>query len=387
MEYIFWSAVVLFAYSYLVYPGLLVVVSAFLGRSDRPPASETSDLPDVAVVLAAHDEEVDIGSRIENLLSQSYPADKLKIYVGSDGSVDRTVEIANRFASERVRIFDFQQRRGKASVLNDLMSEVQEPITVFTDANVHFEPDAVAELVGGFSNTRIGVVCGDLLLQERKRSNPDTLYWRLERSLKRVEGRLGGLLGANGAIYGIRTSLFRPLPADTVIDDFVIAMRIAILGKAIVYQPSARAREDVPDRIEDEFRRRVRIGTGNYQALFRYPEFLYRTSPVRVFAYISHKVLRWFAPHLLATMLITSMLLSARPVYALAFWSQIVFYATALLVLLLRRVVGIPPLLVVPAFLVSLNAAFSVAFWSYLTTETHGQWSRTKRNTTKGQKP
>jgi len=387
VEYIFWSAVVLFAYSYLVYPGLLVVVSAFLGRSDRPPASETSDLPDVAVVLAAHDEEVDIGSRIENLLSQSYPADKLKIYVGSDGSVDRTVEIANRFASERVRIFDFQQRRGKASVLNDLMSEVQEPITVFTDANVHFEPDAVAELVGGFSNTRIGVVCGDLLLQERKRSNPDTLYWRLERSLKRVEGRLGGLLGANGAIYGIRTSLFRPLPADTVIDDFVIAMRIAILGKAIVYQPSARAREDVPDRIEDEFRRRVRIGTGNYQALFRYPEFLYRTSPVRVFAYISHKVLRWFAPHLLATMLITSMLLSARPVYALAFWSQIVFYATALLVLLLRRVVGIPPLLVVPAFLVSLNAAFSVAFWSYLTTETHGQWSRTKRNTTKGQKP
>jgi cellulose synthase/poly-beta-1,6-N-acetylglucosamine synthase-like glycosyltransferase len=267
------------------------------------------------------------------------------------------------------------------------MSEVQEPITVFTDANVFFEPDAIAELVRGFSNPRVGVVCGDLLLQERKRNNPDTLYWWLERFLKRVEGRIGGLLGANGAIYAMRTSLFRPLPADTIIDDFVIAMRVATLGSALVYQPFARAREDVPERIEDEFRRRVRIGTGNYQALFRYPEFLYRTSPVRVFTYISHKVLRWFAPHLLATMLITSMLLSARPVYAIAFWAQLVFYASALLVLLLRRVVRVPPLFLVPAFLVSLNAAFTVAFWSYLTTETHGEWSRTERNTSKRQEP
>ncbi len=387
VEIIFWLALVSLVYSYLLYPGLLAVVSPLLGKSARPTPPETLDLPEVAVIFAAHNEETHIGRRIENLLSQAYPTDKLRIYVGSDGSTDGTVEIARRFASERVRVFAFDERRGKASVLNDLVREVEEPITVFTDANVLFEPDAVAELVGKFSGTNVGVVCGELLLQERKGINPDTFYWRLERLLKRVEGRIGGLLGANGAIYAARTSVVSPLPADTVIDDFVIAMRVATLGKDLVYHEHAQAREEAPDRIGVEFRRRVRIGTGNYQAFFRYPEFLYRTTPVRVLTYVSHKVLRWFAPHLLATILISSMILSPRPAYALAFWAQVVFYVFASVLLLLERLFRLPPLFLIPAFLVSLNAAFAVAFWSYLTTETQGYWSRTDRSSSEESEP
>src|SRR5262249_9421878 len=133
-----------------------------------------------------------------------------------------------------------------------------------------------------------GAVCGELRLQSSAGDNQDALLWRIERTMKAAEGRMGGLLGANGAIYAIRSELYQPLPPDTIIDDFVIAMRIASRGFQLVYEPAARALEDTPDNIEDEFRRRVRIGIGNYQALFRFPQFLFRVRPIRALCYFSH---------------------------------------------------------------------------------------------------
>jgi cellulose synthase/poly-beta-1,6-N-acetylglucosamine synthase-like glycosyltransferase len=242
-----------------------------------------------------------------------------------------------------------------------------------------FEQDAIERLVGSLYEHEAGAVVGELQLQNSAGDNQDSLYWRVERMLKAAEGRLGGLLGANGAIYAIRSELYEPLPPDTIIDDFVIAMRIASRGHALVYESAARAIEDTPDNIEDEFRRRVRIGIGNYQALFRFPQFLFKSSPQRGLCYLSHKILRWLGPHLLLVMLIASLLSYEQPLYRALFWAQLLGYGMLLGVNAVRARVRLPRWLSGLLLLAGLNLAFAVAFWRYLCNDTQGQWSRTQR--------
>jgi cellulose synthase/poly-beta-1,6-N-acetylglucosamine synthase-like glycosyltransferase len=382
VEYVFWIAVALLAYSYVGYPLLLAAAG---GVRAKPPAradesERGADFPPVAVVLSALNEQVHIAARIANLLAQDYPG-PLTVYVGSDGSTDRTAEILTTLNKERVRTFVFQERRGKATVLNHLMRHVTEPITVFSDANVVFERDAVRMLVRPLRDAAVGAVCGELvLLGAGGRDNQDSAYWRMERFLKTAEGRLGALLGANGAIYAIRSALYEPLPADTIVDDFVIGMRITVRGRRLVYEPAARAFEETPGRIEDEFRRRVRIGLGNFQTLFRYPEFLYRTSPSRAVAYVSHKVLRWFTPHLLLCALLSSALLATQPRYAAVFGLQLLGYAVIGVAAVFRNVLSLPRWLLGMVLFAGVNAAFGVAFCRYFLGDVRGEWSRTERS-------
>jgi cellulose synthase/poly-beta-1,6-N-acetylglucosamine synthase-like glycosyltransferase len=154
----------------------------------------------------------------------------------------------------------------------------------------------------------VGAVCGELNLFATTGANVDSTYWRMERSLKKAEARLGGLLGANGAIYAIRRELWKPLPADTICEDFVVAMGVAAQGLRVAYAEAALAHEETPEDIHDEYGRRVRIGIGNYQALFEHPEFLMRTGIATRFTYVSHKVLRWIAPHLVIVAMLASAL-------------------------------------------------------------------------------
>jgi cellulose synthase/poly-beta-1,6-N-acetylglucosamine synthase-like glycosyltransferase len=253
-------------------------------------------------------------------------------------------------------------------------------VIVFSDANVTFDRTAVAKLVRALREREVGAVCGELVLQGSGGENQDSAYWRIERFLKAAEGRLGALLGANGAIYAIRRELYEPLPPDTIIDDFVIAMRIAARGWRLVYEPDARAWEDTPELIDDEFRRRVRIGLGNFQALFRYPEFLFRTSVPRAWAYVSHKVLRWFGPHLLVVNLVAAAWLAPSDSFYRALLAlQVLGYAIIALCAWARRRLAVPRPLLGLVLFATLNAAFAVAFWKYLFGDVQGQWSRTER--------
>jgi cellulose synthase/poly-beta-1,6-N-acetylglucosamine synthase-like glycosyltransferase len=378
MEALIWFAGGLVAYSYLVYPLLMMLIGR---RTPRVPAAAApSARPTVAVVVAAHDEEHHIEQRIRNVLGLDYPADRLTLYVGSDGSTDRTVAIAERHASERVRVLAFAERRGKASVLNDLLAAVREDIVVFTDANTVFERAAVDALVRRFEDSSVGAVSGELKLHRKEAGdNQDDRYWRFETALKIGESRIGGLLGANGGIYAIRRVLYRPLPADTIVDDFTIVMNVSAQGARTVFEPAAVAFEDVPPGIDQEFRRRIRIGIGNYQAFFRHPEYWLRAGPVRLFTYFSHKVVRWFAPHLLLVALLANVLVAPREPYDLLLGLQLVGYAVLGAGMLLRRYVELPRVVNVPLFVFALNVAFLVGFWRYVTGNVSGTWGRTQR--------
>ena len=377
-------------YSYAVYPIVLVFlgglqqtlrdVAFVLRKVDRRRAA-AAQLPEVAVVIAAFNEEQHIGARIANLLALDYPSERIRVFVGSDGSTDGTADILRALDDPRVTACIYTVNRGKASVLNELLACVTAPVVVFSDANTRFDQQAIRRLVAHFEDPGVGAVSGELRLAGAAGDNQDSLYWRVEQLLKNFEARLGGLLGANGAIYAIRRRLWQELPPDTICDDFCVAMNIAAAGHRLVYEPTAWAEEDTPAGIGDEYARRVRIGIGNFQALFRHPEYLYQAGPATALTYLSHKVLRWVAPHLLLLALAASILLAPMSVgWSLAAAVQVVGYATATW-LYRRSLAGrrLPPLGRMAAFLLALNWAFLVGSWRFATGRYRGSWLRTGR--------
>lgn len=340
---LFWLMLLLVLYSYAIYPLLLVILSASVqvysdiafvlrGSNRRAQMADIDDdgmLPTVAVVVSAYNEEAVIQARVDNLRTLDYPRNKITFYIGSDGSSDKTDEILSEIAGDNLVFLPFEKNRGKASVLNDLVAAADADIIVFTDANTEFQADAIRKLVRHFTNDQaIDAVCGELELYDPDTlDNLDNVYWQYERVLKFYESRIGGLLGANGAIYATRKEAFAPLPADTVVDDFTVVFNISLQGRKVIYDPEARAREEIAPSSLEEYKRRIRIGSGNYQLFHRFYRALWPSNPVLWFTYISHKVLRWYTPLAMLIAFVTSGLLAFGSIfYALLFAVQIVVY-------------------------------------------------------------
>ena len=377
-------------YSYFLYPFVLLLLAslrqtasdaAFVLRKIDRRRSAAGDLPVVDVVIAAFNEETHIARRIENLLELDYPADRLRVHVGSDGSSDGTAELLRAVTDPRVDVQIYPANRGKASVLNDLVARATASILVFSDANTEFDNQALKRLVAHFDDERVGGVSGELRLKQAGGHNQDSLYWRVEQMLKTFEARIGALLGANGAIYAIRRDLWRPLRPDTICDDFCVAMNVAAMGRRLVYDPTAWAEEETPSAIVDEYHRRVRIGIGNFQALVRQPDYLFRTSMPTAFAYLSHKVLRWIAPHLLLIALLASLLLAIdSTAWRVATAAQLLAYLGAA-GLYWRSLTGRPlgGLMKIVAFFFALNWAFLAASARFASGRYRGSWRRSVR--------
>jgi cellulose synthase/poly-beta-1,6-N-acetylglucosamine synthase-like glycosyltransferase len=384
-EMVFWLCVLGVFYTYFCYPFLLFSFSWIKRRfmvSEKVSPFSTDDSVNapVAVVIAAFNEEKHILKRVENLLNQDYEQDSLTIYSGSDGSDDKTCELIESLAHPRVRLFPFKQRRGKVAVLNDLISTVNEPIIVMSDANTHFSSSAISHLVRHFDNANIGAVCGELeLVEVDKTDNKDNLYWKYEQFLKDHEGVLSGLLGANGGIYAFRQSLYQSLPSDTIIDDFTIVMRIALSGYKVIYDQNARATEEIAPTLSDEYKRRVRIGMGNYQAMVRLHAALNPKHGWLWFTYLSHKVGRWLVPHAMLLTFFCSLMLSNKIFYAAILLAQISIYFLVWLTPKIFSQNQIPSSIAILSFFIKMNIALGHGFIKWSLPGCTGVWVRTPR--------
>jgi cellulose synthase/poly-beta-1,6-N-acetylglucosamine synthase-like glycosyltransferase len=348
------------------------------------PAAAPAEWPTVSLLIAALNEEKWIEQRVENALEQDYPADKLQIVVASDGSTDRTAAIVGKLAERypgRIVLHDFAQRRGKASVLNALLPTLTGQFVALSDANTFFDRAAVKNLVRWFADDQVVAVCGRLeLLDAATGRNVDGLYWRYENFLKRCEARLGALLGANGAVYAIRREQYVPIPGDTIIDDFVIPLLMKLRSRGrIVYDAEAVATEECPPHVGDEFRRRARIGAGGFQSLVRLWPLALPTAGWTSLAFVSHKVLRWFAPLLLIVALLANVALLAQPLYQALLAVQLAFYAAAAIGYVVPGNGTLPRWLRLTTMFASMNAALAVGFWRWLAGSQGGTWQRTAR--------
>lgn len=375
MLMVFWVSLALLVYSYLIYPLILyITVSPKKVLRIKP-----NNWPTVDIIIAAYNEESCIKERVENALLQDYQG-KLQILVASDGSQDKTGEIIESFEDDRVQAYNFEKNRGKISVLNDLVAKSSADILVFSDANTDFDSDAVTILVESFTGN-VGAVSGELILEtEDGNQNLDGLYWRYEQFLKKCESELGSLLGANGAIYALKKELYLPLSTDTIVDDFCIVMNVKKQGYDVVYNDTAIAKEEVAPSLGDEVGRRIRIGIGNYKAFF---SNLWALSPTRgllSWCYWSHKVLRWFAPHLMLVTLIANAFLLDSVIYFSLFIIQVMFYLIAWQgqkrINNNQKVNGF---IAIISFFVSMNMALGQGFINFCKGHKNGGWKRTAR--------
>ncbi len=374
-------------YSYVGYPVLLFVMAALvqtgrdvfylLRRGER--RTRSGGTPSVSIVMAAYNEQDSIAETLERCLAVDYPADRLEVIVGSDGSDDETVAISRRYGERGVRTLDFSERRGKLSVVEDCVREARGEVIVLTDANTRLQPAAVANLVRHFDDRRVGAVCGELRLGGKEAGN-EGIYWRYEVALKTLENRLNAVLGANGALYAVRRELFPDLPRHLITDDFVIPMKVRAGGYRVVYDPEAVAEEDAPVSAAAEFRRRMRIGAGNWQALRHCGALLAPWRGWVALSFWSHKVLRWLTPYLLVAAFAANALLLAHPLWRVVFAGQLGFYALAASGWLLPKArIPAGPLRTVTYFVV-VNAALGAGMARGVLGLQRAAWQRTARN-------
>jgi cellulose synthase/poly-beta-1,6-N-acetylglucosamine synthase-like glycosyltransferase len=376
---LFWLSAGTIFYTYAGYPVIILILSTlFPGtKSNRNTAK---CFPRVSLLIAAHNEQDVIEARIENALASDYPAENLEVVIASDGSTDATADIAARYAHRGVRLIHSELRRGKADTINAAIPRLTGDIVVLSDANTQVDPDALRNLARWFTDPAVGVVCGRLELTDPDTGlNADGVYWRYETFLKRCEGRLGALLGANGAIYAIRRRLLGPIPTGAIIDDFVIPLLAKLKTDCrIVYDDQAIAREEAAPTIGAEFRRRARIGEGGFQAI----ALLWRLLDPRrgwiALAFFSHKILRWCVPFCLLATLLSGALLWKHPLYQTALLLQIAFYAISLAAALSGR--KIPRGFRMGQMFVAMNAALFVGFWKWwIGNENSGVWEHVSR--------
>ena len=378
MIYLFWIAVAFIIYPYIGYPLYLYIQQRF-----QPMSIVKGQIqPTVTVVIGARDEECAIAQRVNNLLQQDYPEDKLQIIVVSDGSIDRTVEIVQGFSDSRVHAVPLATNLGKASALNAGVAAAQGEIIVFADARQRFEPDVIQQLVANFADARVGCVSGELFFLKDATSTIQAeigAYWKYEKWIRKAESATGSVVGATGAIYAIRRRLYQPLPRGTLLDDVLTPMRIVLQGYRTVFDGSAIAYDVVSQDTSQEWKRKVRTLTGNWQLLSLQPVLLIPFANENWFRFISHKVLRLIVPAALVGLLFSSFYLSGF-LYRGVLGLQLVSYftaATGLSLPVARRLRFVN----LSCFFVAMNAAVVTGFWRWITGRAASVWQPTCTDT------
>ncbi|MCC6370753.1 MAG: glycosyltransferase, partial [Bacteroidia bacterium] len=195
---IFAGSVLLIMHTYLFYPFFMI---AFFSKSKKKCESflMNDDLPQVAVLVAAFNEEKVIGEKIISVFNSSYPLNKIKVYVGSDASVDGTDGIVEdlKIRYSNLELVKFEGRVGKINIINHLQSLGDEQILIMTDANVLFKPETIFELVKCFRNEQIGIVAANIIKvseNDEGISYQEKKYLSLENKIKAAESNAFDLI-------------------------------------------------------------------------------------------------------------------------------------------------------------------------------------------------
>jgi cellulose synthase/poly-beta-1,6-N-acetylglucosamine synthase-like glycosyltransferase len=378
MKPLFWISLAFILYVYAGYPLVLLAWSRLRPRpvDKRRPAAE----PLVTAIVAARNESAVIGKRLENLMSQTYPPDRLEIVVVSDGSTDDTAAIVERYAAAdattirigdrtlpRLRLVTIPENRGKPNALNAAVALAHGEIVVFADARQDFDPAAVRELVSNFSDPAVGSVSGELVFRELADGGVRTeigLYWAIEKWIRKTEGSIHSIAGATGAIYAIRRSLFERIPDETILDDVYVPMKIVCGGRRNVFDERALAYDVFSKSMPQERRRKVRTLAGNYQLLRLCPELASPGANPIFFQFVSHKIARLFVPFFFIALFVAAFLAEGF-LYRVAFAGIIALILLTVFSRYLDRVPGLGRLCAVSRTFFTLNYFAFLAFFKF----------------------
>lgn len=387
MKFLFWLSLGLVFYTFLGYGILLFILMKIrrLTATSRPLFQAEDQLPSMSLVIAAYNEENIIEKKIRNTLALRYPADRLRVIFVTDGSSDLTPRIVSSYPG--VELMHSPERKGKIHAIHRVMENVTSEVVVFTDANTFLNESALVLMARHYADPEVGAVSGEKRVSMDSSADAtagEGFYWKYESLLKKWDSRLYSVVGAAGELFSVRRSLYRPVPADTILDDFMISMLIAGQGYRIVYEPDAYAVEDASESITEELKRKVRIAAGGIQSVLRLLPLLnpFRF-PVLSFQYISHRVLRWTVtpPALILAFVLNIRICLDSPevVYRLLLAGQGLFYLSALLGWWLeRRSVKIRAFFI-PYYFCMMNYAVLAGIFRFFSGKQSAVWEKARR--------
>lgn len=342
--------------------------------------------PQVALVVAAYNEEDYIEEKIQNSLQLNYPSDKLEIIFVTDGSTDRTPDIIKKHPG--IRLLHEPERRGKSAAMNRSLSYIQSPFIIFCDANTLLNTDCVREIVKHYADPKVGGVAGEkkILTQgiNTAAATGEGLYWKYESFLKKLDSDLLSTMGAAGELFSVRKELFEPAPEGTIIEDFVQSLKVCTRGYVLKYEPNAYAAEAPSASIRDEMKRKVRICAGAFQAMILLKElFNPFKHPVLSFQFVSHRILRWtICPVAIVVLLISNVFIAWLDndlFYRIVLLAQLVFYGMAISGWVLANREIKVKFLYIPFYFLFMNLAVFLGFRRFIRNKQTVLWEKAGR--------
>lgn len=391
LKLLFWIFFFILVYAYVGYPVILFVIIRFKKLLNAEKTNTNLDYePDVCLFVTAFNEKDFIRQKVENSFQLNYPQEKVQYVWVTDGSDDGTPDILRKY--ENLEVYHQPERRGKMHAMNRGMQFVKAPIVIFSDTNTRLNQNAIREIVACFSDSKIGCVAGEKRIVEKDAdvaaAAGEGFYWKFESWVKRMDGELNSAVGAVGELFAIRRELFEEVETDTILDDFIISLRIAQKGYKIAYSPNAYAEETASLNVKEELKRKIRIAAGGVQTLFRLKSLL---NPFRFgvlsWQYFSHKVLRWtLAPiSLFLLFFINAGIFLERGsgeisnFYVFFFYVQLLCYLLALVGWYLENRRLRFKLLFIPYYFVSINFAAIKGIIRYFRGKQSASWEKSQR--------
>lgn len=389
MIIIFWILLGIVIYTYLGYTIILAILASAKRLFSKKESDADPFLPEITLLVTAYNELPIIDKKVENTHNIDYPKEKIKVVWITDGSDDGSSEQLKGY--NNITVLHQSQRKGKTAALNRAVKTINTPFIVFSDANTIIDKFALREIVAPFRDPEVGCVAGEKqiikLAKDDASGSGEGFYWQYESLIKRLESDVNSTLGAAGELYAIRTNLFQEAKEDTLIDDFVISLKIAQKKYKIKYAPKAISCEDASLNIKEELKRKIRIASGGFQTLFRYPSLLniFRHGFLS-FQYFSHKVLRWLVvPFSFPLIFLLNLLICMSyswifSTYLVIFFLQLLFYLLVILGSLIEKKSTRIKSIFIPYYLIIMNYAQVAGLLKYLSGKQSVSWDKAKRN-------
>ncbi len=390
IEIIFYILICLIIYPYLAYP-FIIFVLARLKKTNLEKNNKSVEKyePEVTLFVAAYNEIDFLDNKILNSQRLDYNKNKIDQIWITDGSDDGTPEALRKYPE--IKCYHENKRAGKIAAMNRGMKFVQSPIVIFSDANTELNKNAVKEIVSIFSDPQVGCVAGEKRIIIDKNSDAastgEGLYWKYEAIIKKSESKINSVIGAAGELFAIRTKLFSPVEPDTILDDFIISMRIAEQGYKVKYTDKAYASETGSANVKEELKRKIRISAGGLQTIFRLKNLL---NPFKhgflSYCYISHKIFRWTISPSAFFLLFpinfwlayTNNLFSLN-LFSILFLCQILFYTFTFLGYVSEKKKLKFKLFFIPYYFTMINFAGIAGIFRFLNKKQSVNWEKAKR--------
>ena len=383
---IFWVLISIILYSYFIY-GFVLFFLHFVRKKDKKPEYAYENLPEVTLFIAAYNEKDFVKDKVRNSKSLNYPEDKIRYLWVTDGSDDGTPEMLKEY--DGIEVLHEPERKGKIGAINRGMKHVKTPIVVFSDSNTLLAKDSIIEIVTAFKDKSVGCVAGEKRIMVKKKDSAvgagEGIYWKYESLIKRYESEIYSSMGAVGELFAIRKELFSDVEKDTLLDDFIISMRIAMQGYKIRYTSKAYAMETASVNIKEELKRKIRIAIGGIQAIKRLRGLL---NPFKyhflTIQYISHKVLRWtiipWSVLLLAPLNVIIVMNNATAFYSCMLILQVIFYLLVIFGKSLEHRKTSFKLLFVPYYVFIMNISAVIGCLRFITGKYSHNWEKSRRS-------